>query len=54
MITLHVDVSEVFQEGIDPSAGSLGRRLSFGLETSKFVVAMKKNICRDTDISMVG
>lgn len=54
IITLHVDVSEVLQEGIYPSAQSLGRELSFGLEIAKFIVALAKNICKDTDVSMVG
>lgn len=38
-IALHVDVSEVFQDKIDSSNKSVGKRLSFGLEASKFVVA---------------
>lgn len=53
-MTLHVDVSEMLQEGIYPSAESLGRELSFGLEITKFIVALEKNICKDTDVSMVG
>lgn len=54
IITLHVDVSEMLQERIYPSAQSLGRELSFGLEIAKFIVALAKNICKDIDVSMVG
>lgn len=39
IIALHVDVSEVFQDKINSPTKSVGRKLSFGLEISKFVVA---------------
>lgn len=42
VIALHVDVSEMFQDKMDSSTKSVGRGLSFGLETSKFVVAQRK------------
>lgn len=55
IIALHIGISEVFQSTIDSSAKSVGRRLSFGLETSKFVVAQgKKNIFRGAYVSVVG
>jgi len=36
-----------------PSAEPEGIGLPFGLETSKFVVAQEKSVCRHTDLSKV-